>query len=66
MLLRSTTKMSFFQVHCVIHPDMWQELRINLTFMFQGEEPIAEFAINIHFPDPTNPGQDSWKSKVII
>ena len=34
--------------------------------MFDGEEPVTDFTIPLSFPDPSNPGQDSWKARVII
>ena len=58
MLLRSTKKGSA-PAHCVLHPDMWQKLRTDPTFMFDDEDSEAEFAINLHSPDPSNPVQDS-------
>ena len=45
---------------------MWQKLRIDPTFIFEGEDSVARFTINLNFPDPINQGQDSWKTKVII
>ena len=45
---------------------MWRNLRSDSTFMFQSEEPVTDFAIELNFPDPSNPGQDSWKTKVIV
>ena len=66
MLLRSTKKRGFAPAHCVLHPDVWQKLRIDPTFIFEGEDSVAELSINLNFPDPINQGQDSWKTKVII
>ena len=59
-------KRGFAPAHCVLHPDVWQKLRIDPTFIFEGEDSVAELSINLNFPDPINQGQDSWKTKVII
>ena len=34
--------------------------------MFDSEESAAEFTIHLYSLDPSNPGQDSWKIKVLI
>ena len=59
-------KKNFAPAHYVLHPDMWEKVRVNSTFTFQREEPVAEFAINLHSPDPDNSAQDSWKTNVTV
>ena len=34
--------------------------------MFQDKDPVARFTTHLNFPDPSNPGHDTWKTKVIM
>ena len=34
--------------------------------MFDGKESVTEFIIHLHFPSPSNPDQNSQKTKNIV